>query len=350
VSRGGLLAFSCLAAVFGFSWAAAAGSAAPLTFPTEACPVHGRIESSVSYACAAEFTLPASNGYRITVSADPEGRSDGVELTVAGHGANVQYIVPGKAGADTIKARFGDLGEVSVRFHASGRERDVRVPKKCMKERPRVVTSRLGRFVGTIKFRGEGGYTQVSARSAQGGTGDPLTNTAKKLQCEFRESEAERRRELESVSLEAAPPRAGIFFNAGRLFGDFPALAGKGKALPPKGDRYLFFVLAGERVGQMSIIRTTGAIGDAQDFLFDDALASATVRPPAPFTGSGSYLRNADGSTSWTGNLSVPVPGLGTVGLTGGTADLATVATRLERFEEEQKGVRRPASARRARR
>jgi hypothetical protein len=168
-----------------------------------------------------------------------------------------------------------------------------------MKERPPVVTSRLGKFVGTINFRGERGYTQVSARNALGDTGDPLANTPKKLRCDFRESEAERERELESVSLNGAPPRAAISFNASRLFGDFPALAGSGKPLPPKGDRYLFLALASEKVGRMSILRSTGALGESRDFAVDDDLA-------------------------------VPMPGLGTVKLTGGKAELATVAEGLK--------------------
>jgi hypothetical protein len=61
------------------------------------------------------------------------------------------------------------------------------------------------------------------------------------------------------------------------------------------------------------------------------------VQPPSPFTGSGDFLRNADGSTSWTGSLAVPIPGLGTVKLTGGKAELATVAEGLNSLEEELK-------------
>lgn len=334
VRWGGPLVLACLMVLCGLPGVARARPKAPMTYPTEACPVH-RFETNVGYTCAAEFTLRASNGYRITVSADPEGRFDDVQLSVEGRSGWAQYTVSGKVTANTIKARFGQLGRVSVRFEPSGRQRNVRVPKKCMKERPRVVTSRLGKFVGTIKFRGERGYTQVSAHSAQGGTGDPLANTRKKLQCDFRESDSERERELESVTLDGSPPGTGVFFSAFRLFGSLPGLKESGKPIPPKGDRYLFLVLAGEKAGRMSILRTTGALGDSQDFVFDDALTSATVSPPLPFTGSGTFLRNADGSASWTGSLSVPLPGLGTVQLTGGEAKLQTVAAGLNELEEE---------------
>jgi hypothetical protein len=324
--------------LFAFCGLAGVASAAPkllTTYPTAACPVHGHVEPDVSYSCSAEFTLQGTNGYRITVSADAEPRTDPeVKLSAVGPAGNVEYTVPGKVTGATIRAKFGDLGRVSVRFHPSGRERDVAVPKRCQKDRPAVVTSRLGRFVGTIKFRGEGGFTQVGARSAQGGTGDPLTNTPQKLRCEFHISEAERQRELESVALDASPG-TGITFGAARLFAELPSLSDSHGPLPPKGDRYLFLALASEKVGPMSVLRSAGAIGESTNFLFDPALTSATVSPPAPFTGSGDFLRGPDGSVSWTGSLAVPLPGLGTVGLTGGKATLETVASGLARLEEE---------------
>jgi hypothetical protein len=343
--RGGLLVLCCVTLLLGLPGAAWATPTSPTMFPTEACPVHGHIESNVSYSCAAEFTLRGSNGYRITVSADAEGRSNEVQLSAEGHLGTVQYSAPGKVTPTIIKAKFGHLGRISVRFEPSGRERNVRVRRKCMKGRPSVVTSRLGRFVGTIKFRGERGYTRTSAHSAQGGTGDPLANTPKKLQCDFHESDAERERELESVALDGSPPGAGVSFSAFRLFGNSFNLTGLNKQFPPKNDRYLFLVIASEKAGAMSIFRTTGSLGESQDFIFDQTLTSATVRPPSPFTGSGTFLRNADGSTTWTGSLAVPLAGLGTINLTGGKAQLQTVATGLNQLEEEFEVTHGPAMA-----
>jgi hypothetical protein len=232
-NRGVLLVVACLVALAGL---ASANPSTPKTFPTAACPVHGSIESNVSYSCAAEFTLRASNGYRITVSADAEGQTDEVVLSVEGHGGNVRYSVPGKVTTGTIRAKSA-----------------ISAGSRCAFVHP--VAS------GTSGCR----------------RNDPLANTPKKLQCDFRESEAERERELESVSLNGAPPRAAISFNASRLFGDFPALAGSGKPLPPKGDRYLFLALASEKVGRMSILRSTGALGESRDFAVDDDLTSATA-------------------------------------------------------------------------
>jgi hypothetical protein len=102
----------------------------------------------------------------------------------------------------------------------------------------------------------------------------------------------------------------------------------------------LFLAGAGEKMGQMRNLRFAVALSGPESFAFDEALNSATVSPPVPFTGSGSFLRNPDGSTSWTGTLAVDLPGLGSVPLTGGKAELATVATQLKQLEEESESRR----------
>jgi hypothetical protein len=301
--------------------------------PSEACPI-AHIRLNVSYMCAEEFTIRGSNGYRITVSADPEVGDSSVELTVEGHSGVALYIAPGHVTPNTIKARFGRLGRVSVRFKPSGRQRNVKVRKRCFRDHPPVVSSRLGSFVGTIRFRGERAYTRVSAHHARGGIGDPLANTSKKQGCDFHESGAERKRELESVSLEASPPEAGVSFFAGHLFGSQP-LAPSGESAAPGEDQHLFLADEAEKADRMRILRFAAALGGSETFVFDGSLTSATVRPPFPFTGSGSFLRNPDGSISWTGTLAVSLAGLGSVQLTGGKAELATVAAHLKQLEEE---------------
>jgi hypothetical protein len=327
-----LLVVACLLAVCGAPDAASARAGAPVSPEPEACPIQ-HVELNVIYSCATEFTLRGSHGYRITVAADPSGRDDEVQLTAQStRGGTAEYRVSGAVTRTTIKANFGRLGKIAVRFRPSGRERRVRVPRKCQKERPPVVSSRLGSFVGTIEFRGERGYTHVVAHSAKGGIGDPLANTPKKLQCDFRESNAERKRELESVSLEGSPANSRVSFSASRLFGGSALLIPPGEKMP-EGNGYLFLAFASERTGRVSISRTAGTLGESKDFSYDESLTSATVRPPSPFTGTGTFHRNADGSTTWTGSLAVPLPGLGTVGLTGGKASLATVATRMHEFE-----------------
>jgi hypothetical protein len=301
----------------------------------EACPV-AHLRLNVIYDCVAEFTLTATDGYRLTVSGEPGVGSQEVELSVVGHGASATYTVPGKVTATTIEAGFGRFGGVSVRFRPSGAERHVRLSKSCRTQRPPVVSSRLGSFVGRIRFRGDGGYTQVSAGRARGGVGDPLANTDKKPTCQFQESAAQRRRELRSVSLDGSPPGSGTSFTAARLFGSWSLATLPTETSLPPGPRYLFLAFSSERAARVRILRAAGAIGGAADFVFDDALEAAKVTPPYPFTGTGTFVREPGGPGGWTGNLAVPLPGLGRVGLTGGRAELATVATHLRQLEEEE--------------
>jgi hypothetical protein len=327
--RQGLLLVACLVALC----AAPAGAAArPRSrqgeSPPEACPVE-HVKLNVSYTCAEEFTVRGTRGYTITVSASPGANE--VELSAVGSEGAAQYDVRGKVTNESIVASFGKLGRIAVSFEPSGREGKEKVGPKCQKERPPTVTARLGRFVGTIEFAGERGYTKVDTHSAAGGIGDPLAIAGEKPTCEFHESEAQRKKELELISLDGSPATGKVFFSAVRLFGNIPIQL-PAKRLPPAGDRYFFSVAATEKAGPVTIMRSNGALGEAKDFTYDPSLDSATVSPPAPFSGTGSFVRNADGSTGWTGSLAAPLPGLGKVALTGGEAELATVEEQLERI------------------
>lgn len=285
----------------------------------------------MSYSCAEGFTVRGTNGYEVKVSASP-GQ---MEVTAESSSGSVEYIAPAKVTGTTIDARIGNVARIDVRFRPSGRVREVKVSRQCLKERPPVVASRLGRFVGTIKLHGERGYTEVSAHSATGGIGDPLANVPRKLQCEFRESKAERRTELQSIQFDGEPAKEAISLGVSRLFPFYPGLSPKHAALLRKSDHYLFLATAVEKSGGVTILRSAAALGGPTTFAFDDSLTAATISPPAPFTGTGTFVRNADGSTGWTGSLAVPLPGLGTVPLTGGKAELATVAVRQKLLEEE---------------
>ncbi len=304
---------------------------------SEACPIT-EIEVNVTYYCELEFSLPSSNGYRITVAGEP-GRS-GVEIKVVGAAGDVDYSTQkGKVTANSIDASFGKLGKVSMRFRPSDGTRQKLFSKKCQPRRPKSVSSQLGEFVGTFRFRGEHGYTRALAHRADGALGDPLTNIAMgAIPCEFRESAAERKREDESVSLQVEVRHPNVSFTAGEAFGSLRSAAGTTRSRP-----YLFLVIAAERSGGLSILRSTGAIGGSSAFSFDPGLTQATVAPPAPFSGSGHFRRNSSGVPEWSGNLAVELPGLGRVGLGRGQAELATVAEHLKQFEEELEAQLHPS-------
>ena len=187
---------------------------------------------------------------------------------------------------------------------------------------------------------GERGYTKVDARGAAGGVGDPLANLPGKPRCEYREPKARAKRELESTQF-VGVPQEGIGFSATRLFPGFPGLSAKHAQLLRKAPHFVFLASIGEKVDGVAILRSASALGGPQTFSFDESLSSATITPPAPFTGTGTFQRNTGGSTTFTGSLTVQMPGLGSVPLTGGEAELASVETQVklltERLEEELK-------------
>lgn len=103
----------------------------------------------------AEFTLNATNGYKVSV----EGSGSQVALTVRGHGGSATYSVKGRTFSRQLKARFGDLGQIAVRFQPRGKPERLAPPKRC-KGRDRTLSE--GIFTGTISFNGEHGYTRVT--------------------------------------------------------------------------------------------------------------------------------------------------------------------------------------------
>jgi hypothetical protein len=71
-----------------------------------------------------------------------------------------------------------------------------------------------------------------------------------------------------------------------------------------------------ERRPRLWIYRSAWAFAKDETFVCDEELTWATAEPPWPFAGSATFLRGAQGPT-WTGSLSVELPGAGTVPLAG---------------------------------
>jgi hypothetical protein len=83
------------------------------------------------------------------------------------------------------------------------------------------------------------------------------------------------------------------------------------------GEKTLYLAVTEESKGSMAEVRYAAVVARSKTFVSDDALTSATVRPPAPFHGTGSYAAAPDGTKSWTGSLSVSFPGAPRFPLTG---------------------------------
>jgi len=103
----------------------------------------------------AGFSLRGSDGYAVQVLTI--GRRLVVLSASKGHVGAV-YTTRGRISGDRIRARFGNRGRVSVRFHPS---------RHCSGV---TAIEDQGTFRGVIRFSGEHGYTRVDARRARGFT------------------------------------------------------------------------------------------------------------------------------------------------------------------------------------
>lgn len=253
---------------------------------------------------AEELSLRGSNGYEIQVG-ELDRRS--VWLTAYKGRSQVVYVLRGDHDeGDGIEARFPDVGRVSVRFHQQGRAQ--REPGFFPPCRGGETARQRGYFSGTIRFRGERGYTVVRAHRARG----KITTAAREVckQSVFDDSESE-----------PAPDETNLFAYAksgGRQVG-FSARTTHFPASPPVVFT-TFFGFTRERRGRMDITRLALVEGAEEDFSLGDAgdfPRSATVTPPGPFRGSAFLQRASEGDNAWTGSLSIVLPGAGRVALAG---------------------------------
>jgi hypothetical protein len=257
----------------------------------------------------AEFTLNATNGYKVSV----EGSGSQVALTVRGHGGSATYSVKGRTFSRQLKARFGDLGQIAVRFQPRGKPERLAPPKRC-KGRDRTLSE--GIFTGTISFNGEHGYTRVTKTRVPGSV-----RSAQAWRCKGGDGSGRGAGEHSVLRLLPLGTSAlGAFTPNGRVVFAAVLLGG-----PEKPDTSLFLAGTSERLGAMRIGRFALALANARAFAIAPELTEATVQPPKPFSGSAGFVRGSDGAIGWSGPLAVNLPGARQVALAGPsfTAELA---------------------------
>jgi hypothetical protein len=261
----------------------------------------------------AYLTLKGSHGYEITFY---KRNRESLEVVAENLGASVfdpwvfaeyrihQHWVKG----NEIAGRFPGLGRVSVRFHPVGhRQRESGfAPPGCSGGG---VVKQPGYFEGTIRFRGEQGYTVARATRAHG----ELSTREKEVCKRSPKHPPEHRlpKGLITARLRATSKSGGrlIRFSVDTF-----------EPLLPTSNGANIHASIDERRNGMEIRRYVLAsgrkdalqLGDSSDFP-----ASATVSPSDPFHGSAVFERVPQGENAWTGSLSVPLPGAGLVPLTG---------------------------------
>ena len=248
--------------------------------------------------------MRGSNGYRIQV----DGQAHEVELSAEGPAGTAAYTVPGWVTRRGVHANFGRRGKVNVAFRPSGRARIETPPRHC-EGKPRV--TRWGAFVGTIRFKGERGYTRLRRQRAGG-----RVRTFSHWRCPERgkRANAGAAKDPLPVVWEVSEGRTGLAAGAVMFSPD----GGEGP--------FLYYAALRERRKRMRIERSFFEIGgvegltakgDAKGFSYDESLTNATISFPFPFAGRAEFERAPNGKVAWTGSLSVMLPGTARILLIG---------------------------------
>lgn len=247
----------------------------------------------------ATIGVAGTNGYRIEFSIAP---ADSSVVVTERDGAEAIYdVFNGTAAHGRFRARFGKLGIVSARFVPS---RTVKSPPPSDCKGASTVHS-SGTFVGTIRFQGEQGFTRFAGRRAHG---------------EVRFLPQWICRDEKEPFVEG-PPRHGAryavtqFVAAGRAAGALTIFSARHSELEP--EEVEFDATSIEDRGAVNITRNVSIEGPPTGFSFDPGANTATLSPPAPFSGSATFTRIDDFETRWFGPLAVSFPGRPNVPLTG---------------------------------
>jgi hypothetical protein len=224
---------------------------------------------------------------------------------VRDHGrAATAYIARGTVTSHRLQATFGELGSVAMHFRPSS-NRSWQKPRRHCDGAGRFI-NRRGVFVGDLRFTGEGGYVSVHAHRAKG----QVSSIAP--QCDSG-APVQRVKRASRPSSAGPPGPESKFLSASWRH----AVTSASFAAIGKGGLTIFFASTQQSDGSVAKLRFAFGFGAPKAFAVDDALTFARVSPPRPFRGTGTYRAAADGTTTWTGSLSVNFPGAAHFPLTG---------------------------------
>jgi hypothetical protein len=205
------------------------------------------------------------------------------------------YLARGVARPERLQATFGKFGKISMRF------RESRGGPRSICRFGQLLVKRRGVFVGNLRFRGEGGYVSVRLHQAKGAIVTPGKR------CRYRPSRRDSLRDF--IELFLSPKAALLSLSRdGVDLTAFLALEAKRSSL--------FAAIDEESRGKLAIVRLC-EVSRPRRIRADETLTAASVSPPAPFHGVGRYRAAPDGTTTWSGDLSVNFPGAPRFPITG---------------------------------
>jgi hypothetical protein len=287
----------------------------------------------------AELRFENSDGYTIAVVAF--GQTVALSVTHP-HGprrsrrraSTTTYLAHGKVTPTSIEASFGDRGRIEVRFRSSGRELRANRKAGCKRSSDGVL-ARFGVFVGELRFQGEGGFTSAEVHRVPGRSIDFEALVA----CLFGVAPPGQHAVLPAPRLPWGLHLPGPDVGLGQATSETPGVRTH-PSVGPKPTTLLaslktplartvfaaqvrgrgrahFLALEAASEGSIGVIRLVDVRADRSAFSVDDILSSASVEPPAPFSGTGAYRQGPGNTKSWTGPLAVSFLGAPRIPLTG---------------------------------
>lgn len=247
------------------------------------------------YTSPSGLSIRSSDGYWLTVNS---ASGHGVEVEASGADGSVIYTVPGSDTDAGIHANLGKYGRIDMRWVPNGRVREVRV--KCHYKGVKKHFYDAGSYVGTLRFRGGGGFTSVhlhrvawhrSWYSALGACG---------------------------YSLRTGEPGAGIVIEAGER-GHISSPVHFFVYRPHTGAKVEYGARFDQKEGRIKITRHGYAEGETHSLTAAGEYPSvtATISPPAPFYGTATFEPSGPEKGTLTGTVGVEFPDHTKVALAG---------------------------------
>jgi hypothetical protein len=226
-------------------------------------------------------------------------------------GEIVTYQVLGRATGDgRIDAKLPGIGRIDLDFVQTREAKGgFQPPTGCTSSG--TDATRTGYFRGVIRIHGEGGFTTVARRNAHG-----VISESPREVCKERQTKTPVKHPTPALPASVRSLGAGHSAHGGEL-----AFAAVGYAGYEPADEATQFAASYSHTRRGMVI-SAYVIAVAGPTAFSLPAGSgtpteATVEPPAPFIGSATFRLESPEQSSWTGDLSVEMPTLGTVSLAG---------------------------------
>jgi len=245
---------------------------------------------------AVAFELQGTNGYSLFILAgwNPQVPNGAMTIFVGNGRGNAVYGAPASVDEEGIEADLGRLGRISLRAERSGETSTAW--SQCDKRHP--IEYEPVTYLGEFEFRGEGGHTEASATRLPMRI-QPLAD----IVCG-----------APGVSVYSGGWTPGAELRAVR-HGRADVRVKADSNAPGKPVRLSASIF--ERRGKIRIERSVQRRFGASAFSYTPQLGTATLTPPAPFSGRGVFRRSSSPGHRWTGDLAVDFPGRPDVPLTG---------------------------------